>query len=298
MSQQAPAYADSFVEVAGAGMHVVRAGSGRPLVLMHGIIGSTANWRRTIGALAGDASVYAIDQINMGRSQRVRGLDAGLEATADRVAAAMDGLGLTEADIAGHSHGGAVALMLAARHRERVRSLILFAPANPYSHVGDWLVRAYNTPLGRLLVRTGPYLPRRIQLAGLARMYGDPARIADGSLQNYIVGLRVPGTMQHILAIVRDWFPEMAKLEAALPRVAGVPTLLVWGDRDPAVDPASAVKLQRVLPQAELRIIPGAGHVAFEEMPEEANRIMLEWLGRDLQRAASIAKRGGSATVT
>jgi 4,5:9,10-diseco-3-hydroxy-5,9,17-trioxoandrosta-1(10),2-diene-4-oate hydrolase len=178
-----------------------------------------------------------------------------------------------------------------------VRSLILFAPANPYSHVADWLVRAYNTPLGRLFVWTAPYLPRRLQLAGLGRMYGDPARIADGCLQDYVDGLRVPGTMRHILTIVRDWFVDMGKLEMALPRVVGVPTLLVWGDRDRAVDPASAAELQRVLPQAQLLVIQGAGHVAFEEMPEEANQIMLEWLRRDQRPAASSAKRGGSATV-
>ena len=232
----------------------------------------------------------------MGRSQRVRGLDAGLEATADQFAAAMDGLGLAEADIAGHSHGGAVALMLASRHRDRVRSLILFAPANPYSHVADWLVRAYNTPLGRLLWAQGRTCPGDFSWPGWGACTAIRRASRDGCLQDYIDGLRVPGTMRHILTIVHDWFVDMAKLETALPRVAGVPTLLVWGDRDRAVDPASAAELQRVLPQAELRVIPGAGHVAFEEMPEEANRIMVEWLRRDPRPAASSAKCGGSAT--
>src|SRR6202042_53030 len=98
----------------------------------------------------------------------------------DRVAAFMDSLGIAVADIAGHSHGGAVTLMLAARHPERMRSLILFAPANPYSHVGDYLVRIYTSFPGRLAVRLAPYLPRHIQLYALGRMYGDPTRIVDG----------------------------------------------------------------------------------------------------------------------
>jgi pimeloyl-ACP methyl ester carboxylesterase len=248
-------------------------------------------------ALARVASVYAIDMVNMGRSQRVKGLDAGLEATADRVAAIIDALGLATADIGGHSHGGAVALMLAARHPERVRRMILVAPANPYSHVGDRLARAYNTPIGRLVARIGPFLPRRLLLVALGRMYGDPKRATYDVLKNYTEGLRVPGTMQHVLEIVRRWFPDMEKLAAALPRVAGVPILLLWGDRDRAVDPASAIELQRILPRAELHMVKGAGHVVFEEMPEEANRIMVEWLQRDQPPIAFPASHYGSAPI-
>lgn len=274
-------------DASGARMHVLHAGTGRPLVMIHGLIGSSANWLGNIGPLSQVASVYAIDQINLGRSQRVAGLDASLEATADRVAAAMTSLGIAQADIVGASHGGATALMLAARHPERVRSLILFAPANPFSHVGDFLVRLYANPLGRLVARSGPYLPRRVKLWALARMYGDPSRIQDGYLERYTDGLRIPGSMQHALAIVDRWYADMAALEAALPRVADIPTLLVWGDRDPAVDPASAVPLHAILRQSELHIIPTGGHVVFEELPDESNRIMFDWLRRHPQGGAT-----------
>lgn len=251
------------------------------MLLIHGLVGSSANWHRSIGPLSQTASVYAIDQINMGSSQRVAGLDAGLEATADRIAAAMDALALTQADIVGHSHGGAVALMFAALHPERVRRLILFAPANPWSYPRNRLVRTFSTPLGRLVASTAPYLPARLQQIGLDRMYGDPARIPQGTLKTYIQDLRVPGTVRHILEIVRNWFAEMAKLEAALPRVAGIPALLLWGDRDGAVEPASAAPLQRVLRHSELHVFSGGGHILFEEFPQQTNRILLEWLRRD-----------------
>jgi pimeloyl-ACP methyl ester carboxylesterase len=250
------------------------------MLLIHGLIGSSANWRESIDPLAQVASVYAIDQLNAGQSQRVIGLDASLDAAADRIAAAMDALGLGRADIVGHSHGGAVVLMFAARHPQRVRRLILFAPANPWSYPKNRLVRVFSTPLGRLVARIGPYLPSRLQQIGLDRMFGDPARIPEGCLQTYIQDLRVPGTMLYILEIVRDWFAEMAKLKAALPRVAGIPTLLLWGDRDFAVEPASAAQLQRILRPSELHIVPGGGHLLFEELPQQTNHILLEWLNR------------------
>jgi pimeloyl-ACP methyl ester carboxylesterase len=279
---RSPGYEDAFVDVLGARVHYLQAGTGRPMLLIHGLAGSCFNWRRNIDALAQEFSVYAIDLVNMGQSDRVPGLDAGLEATADRIALIMTALGLEEADIAGHSHGGAVALMLAARYPKRVRSLILFAPANPYSNASDFLVRFYSTFPGRLAARIGPYLPRRVQLIALERMYGDPERIVDGSLEGYVNGLRVPGTVGHVLSAVRVWFSDMAKLKSSLPRLAATPTLLVWGDCDRAVDPDSASRLRRVLRRSELCIVEGGGHVVFEEMPEQSNRIMLEWMRSDL----------------
>jgi pimeloyl-ACP methyl ester carboxylesterase len=280
---------DRFVLVDGLPVHYVHAGSGRPALLIHGLTGSAINWRLSVPVLARTASVYAIDLLNMGRSARVPNLDASLAATADRVAATMDALGLDQADIIGHSHGGAVALMLAARHPDRVRTLALVAPANPFSTVGDSLVRFYSTPLGARLARLAPFLPKRVQMRLLGRMYGDPSRIPAGSLPGYVDGLRVPGSPDHVLAIVRNWFSDMAALHSALPQVAHVPTLLLWGGRDRAVTPESAYQLQRELPNSELVVIPTAGHIVFEEFPEESNRLLLQWLRRDPLQHTSYA---------
>ncbi|GAC1423326.1 MAG: alpha/beta hydrolase [Acidobacteriaceae bacterium] len=271
---------DCFADVHGMQLHFVRCGEGRPLVLIHGLVGSTANWRRNVSALARQATVYAVDLANMGRSDRRDGLDSSLSATADRIAEWMQSVGIAKADIAGHSHGGAVAMMLAARHPERVRSLVLFAPANPYSRSSDWMIRFYSTAPGRLVARIGLRMPRRVHLVMLGRMYGDPKRIVPGTLEGYMRGLRVPGTVQHVFGIVRRWFAEMRALEASLPQLADVPTLLVWGDRDRAVSLESGERLHRTLGRSEWLVISGAGHVPFEEMPEACNRAMLRWLKR------------------
>jgi 4,5:9,10-diseco-3-hydroxy-5,9,17-trioxoandrosta-1(10),2-diene-4-oate hydrolase len=295
-----PGYEEAFVDVVGARVYYLHAGSGRPMLLIHGLVGSSANWRNNIAALAQHASVYAIDLVNMGKSQRVGGVDAGLRATAHRIIAVMNALGLAEADIVAHSHGGAVALMLAALHPRRVGRLILFAPANPYCRSCDPIVRIYSTPWGGLLAGMLPYLPTPIQRAALEGVYGGPGRVVDRCLQEVVVGLRSPGTLRHVLCIVRCWFAERAKLRSALRRVKRIPTLLVWGDRDCTVSLSSAVKLKRKLRGSELIVLPGGGHSVFEETPEESNRIVLEWLGRNplstprlcgLPRAASDTRR-------
>jgi pimeloyl-ACP methyl ester carboxylesterase len=145
-----------------------------------------------------------------------------------------------------------------------------------------------------------PYLPAPIQRIALGEMHGGPDRVIDGCLQEIVDGLRSPATLRHVLCVIRCWCAEMVKLEAALRRVKRVPTLLVWGDRDFTVSLSSAVRLNRELRASELIVLPGCGHSVFEETPEESNRIMLEWLGRqslstarlrNQPRADSVARR-------
>ena len=280
METSEPRYEEAFVDVVGARVYYLHAGSGRPMLLIHGLVGSSANWRNNIDALAQHASVYAIDLVNMGKSQRVGGLDAGLTATANRIVAVMDALNLAEADIVAHSHGGAVALMLAALHPGRVRRLILFAPANPYSRSSDAMVRIYSTVWGRLVAQMLPHLPRPVQRMALGGMYGGADRVPDRCLQEITDGLRNPATLRHVLRVIRCWCAEMVKLEAVLERVEQMPTLLVWGDRDGTVTLNSGIQLSQKLCASELIVLSGGGHSVFLDMPEVSNRVMLKWLRR------------------
>jgi pimeloyl-ACP methyl ester carboxylesterase len=70
----------------------------------------------------------------------------------------------------------------------------------------------------------------------------------------------------------------MRQLRSALADLAGKPTLLIWGDRDRAVNLSSAHRLRDTLTDSHLIVLPGAGHLAFEEMPELCNLVMRDWL--------------------
>lgn len=289
---------EGFVEVAGVRVYYRHAGSGTPMLLIHGVVGSSADWRNNIDALAQRGSVYAIDLVNMGRSQRVGGLDATLGATAKRIVAVMDALRITAVDVVAHSHGGAVALMLAALYQTRVRRLILFAPANPYNRSSDPVVRMFSSRLGGLLAWIVPYLPGFIQREAIGGLYGGAAYVNESRLQEIADCLRNPGSLRHVLSITRGWFAEEAKLKAALRRVKWTPTLLVWGDRDRTVSLSSGFRLKRKLRASELAVVPGGGHSVFEEAPEEANRVMLEWLERHPLPAARVGDpRRGTAVA-
>lgn len=270
---------DQYVTVEGLRVRYLQAGSGPAMVLIHPLVGSAVNWEDNLGALATIRTVYALDLINMGKSERVRGIDAGQAATADRVAAWMTALGIEKADVAGASHGGAIAMMLAARHGAMVRRMVLFAPANPLCGASKFLVNFYTSWVGTGVARIIPYLPRIVHKIAHARMYGDPRRLKDSTLAGYTEGL-TQASVGHVLRILHRWWPDMEELRARLPEVARTPTLLVWGDRDRAVSLGSGKELAKAL-GAKLTVLPGVGHISFQEVPAECDAAMVAWLEQD-----------------
>ena len=276
--------------VEGYKMHSLVAGSGSPVVLLHGLLGAAACWQPTIRLLAHSARVYAIDALGIGQSERVHGLDAGLAASAARLRLWMDRQQIEKADLVATSHGGAVAMCFAALFPERVRSLVLHAPANPFCVQSRPQIRFAGTALGRLIAHWLPAAPGWIHSAALTRMYGDPRRLRPGSLEEYVSSLRVPGTVEYVLAVLRSWKPDMASLTPLLPRLRRLPTLMLWGAHDRAVSLNSATRLRAVL-RAPLEVLPGVGHLPFEEAPELfANRILhfLSEFGREAGSANAL----------
>jgi len=259
--------AEEFVPVDGARMRCLITGNGPSLLLLHGLLGTADAWGAATQRLGSSSTVYAPDALGIGGSDRVPGLDVSLVATARRLIDLLDAKHIDKADIVGTSHGGAVALMLAALYPERVRSLILHAPANPFSDIADPMIHFYRTPLGRWFASRIGTLPLGVQALALGRLYGDASRVRSGSLEEYISSLRIPGTVEYVLSILDRWELDMAALEAALPSVRHLPALLLWGDHDRAVSLCSGEKLVEYFDQASLIVIPGAGHLPHEEVP-------------------------------
>jgi pimeloyl-ACP methyl ester carboxylesterase len=269
-----------WVQVDGHRMHCLKAGLGPDLILVHGLLGTASAWDPAIPRLAEESTVYAVDAMGIGESDRVPGMDATLEAQAARLVVFMDQSGIRSADFLATSHGGAVALTLAARYPGRVKNLLLHAPANPYSQLGDPLINFYLSGLGTWFAHRIAILPEPMQALALGRMYGDPNQLRDGSLAKYIGSLRVPGTVNYVLSILSTWFADMAKLKTDLEHVRQFPTLLLWGDRDRAVSIESGQQLRRCFDRVEFQVLPGTGHLPYEECPETLSRLVNSFLTR------------------
>jgi pimeloyl-ACP methyl ester carboxylesterase len=269
-----------WVQIEGHPMHCLKAGAGPELILLHGLLGTASTWELTIPSLAEESTVYAVDALGIGESERVPGIDARLEAQAGRLVAFMDASGIRSADFLATSHGGAVALTMAAKYPARVRTLMLHAPANPFSRLCDPLINFYLSGLGTWFAHRVAALPEPMQALALGRMYGDPTQLREGSLGKYVGSLRVPGTVEYVLSMLRTWFDDMASLEKQLEHVRAFPALLLWGDRDRAVSLASAQHLRRCFDRVEFELLPGTGHLPYEECPEVLTRLVNSFLAR------------------
>jgi len=201
----------------------------------------------------------------------------------------MDHLGIAEADVVGSSRGGGLAIVLGAllakrNMLHRIRRLVLVSSINPWSSNGQLLTRVFATTLGgefvmRVLPKFDVVLTRYFK-----RLYGDPKRISPGSVEGYGAGLDSPASFQHLLRIVRSWHSDLALVEQSLPAIGALPTLLLWGSRDKAVFPSSIHQLQARLKNSALVLMRGVGHLPYEEVPEEFNRILCDFLLHDTPR--------------
>lgn len=262
-------------------MRYLCGGSCPPLLLLHGLLGYSFSWRFALPLLAEKATVYAVDMPGVGFSDRPPDASGSLRAQAERLLRFMDGVGIASCDLLGTSHGGAVAMMAATLAPERVRSLILVAPVNPWSAHGRRLARLLGSaPVSWLLLRCEPLLGLVHDIL-LRRLYGDPRRISPGTLAGYSAPFRIPGTLNYGLGIVRSWNRDLEELESALPRIADIPTLLLWGSKDRAVNPASAELLRQQFRDCQLEVFDGVGHLPYEEVPETFNSSVIAFLARD-----------------
>lgn len=234
------------VEVNGRSVRYRVGGAGRPLVLIHGLAGSSRWWSRVVPRLTGRHRLYLVDLPRMSRA-RPQELIKWFEGWVDAVA-------LERADVAGHSLGGLLAAEVAARRPAWTRRLVLVAPAGiPCGRS----VRARIVPLATELLEIRRDLPTVVADAVRAR----PLPLARGIA-----------------------YTSRADVRALLPKVR-VPTLLVWGERDRLLPIEIGQEWLLRLPDARLAQL-ACGHVPLLEAPGDLAGIMLSFLDEKLTNDA------------
>ena len=249
-----------------------------PLLLLHGWGCSAYAWRYLAGPIAAAGwRALAIDLRGHGLSDRPD--DPAKYHRAEMVehlAATMDALGIVSAPIVAHSMGGAVAMALALRNPERVTRMALFGA------VGFGVVdrAAWSQLLPPSL--TGALLPTRIPRwavkFALQHSRGERGVSDEQEVDEYWAPTQFPDFLNAMRLLLHGftWEPWTPTELAAVSQ----PLQLLFGDRDPVVRPQPVVPtLARCLPNAELHVAQGAGHVVPEERPEWALERLLPFLG-------------------
>ncbi len=269
----AAAPAGHSIDVDGVRLHYVEAGSGPPLLLLHGLNGSTFGFRMLTPYLTSHFRVIALDLMGFGYSERPPHRDYSLSAQARLVAGFLDALGIERASVLGHSLGGAVAMHLALQFPDRVDRLILVSSA------ADTEMR--RGLRSSRLVR--PLLPvvavftvqnKRFRRMSLRSACYDPSFVTPEIVEGYLAPTRVRGHLRALGAMMVDRHKDPPLDLAAITQ----PTLILWGAADRWLPISHGGRLMALIPNSRMEVIEGAGHLVLEEQPEESARVLTDFL--------------------
>jgi pimeloyl-ACP methyl ester carboxylesterase len=285
------AWTHRIFEVNGIRLHGVEAGRGDLVVLLHGFPEFWYSWRHQLPVLAeAGFHVLAVDLRGYNESDRPAGVHRYrvAELVAD-VAALIRQSATGRAFVAGHDWGGVLAWRLAARHPELVRKLAILNAPHPAALRDEWarnfgqrlrsayvyffqlpglpelLLRAWNFALlerawRREPVHAGAF--RDVEILAYKRALSRPGRLT-GPLDYYRAALRYP----------RDLY--------GLPQQVHVPTLLIWGERDPYLGVELTTGLDRWVRDLRVVRIPDASHWVQNDVPDRVNRLLIEFFRGD-----------------
>lgn len=258
-----------------------------PVVYVHGLSGSATNWTDLAGLLASHAPGIAVDLPGFGRSRPLYSGRYDPAAHADSVLCFLAGQG-RPVHLVGNSLGGVVALTVAARRPELVRSLTLLAPAMPDRRPDPRRVSDPWSLLGlvpwlrpRMARRMAELTPRDRIEQMIELCFGDPSTVSerrvDEAVRESMERAEQPWAGEALWrttkGMIGGWFvgPRLWRVAT----MVSAPSLVVWGDRDRLVSPKLAARTTQVLPRGRLLMLPGVGHVPQIEHPVAVARAML-----------------------
>jgi len=284
-----PSTADGWhhedVLAGGVRLHVVRAGRGPGVVLLHGFPECWYSWRYQIGALA-DAgfSVIAPDMRGFNTSEKPHGVRAyEIETLVADVVALVDRTCEGRAFLVGHDWGGIVAWYAAMRHPERFAKLVILNAPHPAAFARDfWTTRQWIHSLYAFLFQV-PRLPEALIRARdwraldevFRREVYNPDAFAHGEFTHYKEAMGQPGALTSALHYYRAALRRSRRVGVSDVRPIEVPTLLLWGERDPHLRTSLAVGLERWVKDLTVKRVPEAGHWLQLDEPEMVAREMI-----------------------
>jgi len=245
-----------------------RMGQGPPLVLLHGGLSDSREWRRQLEALSGDYEIVAWDAPGCGGSSDPPETLA-LQGYADALAGLVDALGLGRAHVAGLSFGAGLALELYRRHRPIVRSLVL---ASAYAGWAGSLPTDVVEQRLRDVRRQADLPPDEVVAEWLPTLFG--SSVAEDVVDEVATIMRDfhPAGMRAMARAFAD-----ADLRDVLPQI-DVPTLLLYGREDERAPRDVALELHASIPTSRLVWLEDVGHQCNMEAPERFTAELREFL--------------------
>lgn len=266
-------------------------GAGAPVVLVHGFPGNSFTWRSLAPALAREYRVYAVDLPGFGASAQYEGQNVSLAAHSAFVADFLQHLQLTRPAVVAHDAGAPIVL-------------------------GAHLLR--QVELDRLVLLDAATLNPCISAnSAHARRYLEAYQTMPPALHEVILRKQISSAMHHEMpddvfrGYFRPWsgagqaayYRFLAQLDeqylddiSSLLQNVSCPVRVIWGEQDTWIPPATAGRLQSLIPGAEVRLIKEAGHFVADDAPDEVLAAVSDFLGRPARTSTMGSGNGGEGT--
>ncbi|GGL79210.1 hypothetical protein GCM10010129_23620 [Streptomyces fumigatiscleroticus] len=283
------------------------AGEGPALVLIHGIGDSSDTWAELIPDLARTHTVIAPDLLGHGASDKPRA-DYSVAAYANGVRDLLTTLGIESATLVGHSLGGGVAMQFAYQFPERTERLVLVSSGGAGREVNP-VLRLVSLPGAHLLLSTLRLPGMRLQVAlavGLLKLLGTGLGHDAPELLTLVDALPDATSRNAFIRTLRavvDWRGQVVTMLDRCYLTEGMPTMLLWGDRDSVVPVRHAYGAHAAMPGSRLEIFEGVGHFPFHADPARFLALVEDFVdttepahwSRERWRELLLAGRPGSA---
>ncbi|KAL0344241.1 UNVERIFIED_CONTAM: Pheophytinase, chloroplastic [Sesamum angustifolium] len=272
-------------------IHFVVEGEGFPIVLIHGFGASAFHWRYNIPVLAKNYKVYAVDLLGFGWSEKAL-IEYDALVWRDQVVDFMKEIVKEPAVLVGNSLGGFTALVSAASLQDQVKGVVLLNTAGQFGDASTATTESEQTVLQKFVVKPLKEIFQRVVLGFLFWQAKQPSRIESVLKSVYINAANVddylidsitrpaddPNAGEVYYRLMTRFMSNQRKytLDSVLGQLS-CPLLLVWGDLDPWVGPAKALRIKEFYPNTSLVNLQ-AGHCPHDEVPELVNKALLEWL--------------------
>jgi pimeloyl-ACP methyl ester carboxylesterase len=257
-------------ELSGGTVAWERFGEGPPLVLTHGTPSWSYEWRGVVALLAGSFSLYVWDLLGYGDSEQRAGQDVSIAAQAYCLYELLDLWGLESPAAAGHDIGAAIVLRAHLCEGRQFRSLALVDGVvfNPWNTPATMHIRRHLEAYSTMPAHIYEQVVRAHLRTALERPPGPG--VIDGYLRPWL------GREGQ-----RAYFRKLEQIDEAqtavlAPRLAELemPVTVIWGECDRWLDPALGRRLAAAVPEAELHLLPDAGHFSMEDDPEGVARLL------------------------
>ena len=265
-------------------VHYLEAGSGKPLIIIHGGGGHASHWINIMKPLAENYHLYVPDRPGCGLSDTINyhGLDY-MKNAAEFVRSFMDAVGLKQALVMGNSMGGYFSICFALQYPERVEKLLLIgAPAGMNLYIPFMLrllsIRGLNSFMMNM---TKPSIKNTYNIFQMINV-ADASKLSVDYLQHDVHSQLIPGTRKSFLSLLESvltlsGFKKDLYIGDKLIQLK-MPVRFLWGDKDVFETPESGLKKASIISDYKFEVVENAAHMPWFDQQEKCSELIIKLL--------------------